>query len=81
MTSAGVSRKIDSLGRVVIPAGMRRRLGLAVGDVLDIAIEDERLVLQKLVPSCALCGNEDTLAIEHQEKLVCRACLDTLRAR
>lgn len=81
MTSAGMARKIDSLGRVVIPAGMRRQLGLEVGDVLDIAIEHDRVVLRKLVPACALCGNDDELAIEHQGKLVCRECLDTLRAR
>jgi transcriptional pleiotropic regulator of transition state genes len=53
---SGIERKIDAMGRVVIPAEIRQTLGLAEGDALDIEVRDGAIVLYSLRGHCALCG-------------------------
>ena len=69
----GTARRIDQLGRVVVPAELRRMLGIRQGDLLDIRVEDGRLVLLKLEPECAICSKVDNL-VELHEKHVCKDC-------
>jgi transcriptional pleiotropic regulator of transition state genes len=69
----GTARRIDQLGRVVVPAELRRMLGIRQGDLLDIRVEDGRLVLLKLEPECAICSKADNL-VELHEKHVCKDC-------
>ena len=64
----------SSDGRVVVPAELRRILGIRQGDLLDIRVEDGRLVLMKIDPECAICGRVDNL-IELREKHVCKDCV------
>lgn len=73
----GTARRIDQLGRVVVPAELRRMLGIRQGDLLDIRVEDGRLVLLKLEPECAFCARVDNL-IEMHEKHVCKDCVREL---
>jgi len=73
----GAARRIDQLGRVVVPVELRRLLGLEVGDLLDIRIEAGRLVLDKLVPACVLCGNDGGLRERHGRH-VCIECVEAL---
>lgn len=73
----GTARRIDQLGRVVVPAELRRILGIRQGDLLDIRVEDGRLVLLKLEPECAICGRFDNL-VELHEKHVCKDCVREL---
>ena len=61
MRSVGTARRIDQLGRVVVPAELRKILGIRKGDLLDIRVEDGRLVLVKIEPECAICGGSDNL--------------------
>ena len=75
---AGVRRKIDDLGRVVIPASMRKVLGIGVGDELDVRVEGETLVLSRPSTACAFCGSDLHLEQVHG-KLVCWSCLAALR--
>jgi len=58
MTSvtSGIERKVDGLGRIVIPAQMRERFGLREGDHVDIAVRDGAIVLTPMHELCALCG-------------------------
>ena len=79
MKSTGIRRKVDDLGRVVIPASMRRSLGIGLGDEVDISIEDGRLVLVKPADRCAFCGSDHDLA-EFRDKVVCWSCTAALRA-
>ena len=54
--SSGVSRKVDRLGRVVLPAEMRKQLEIREGDLMDIAVDDEgRVVLDKVALRCVFC--------------------------
>jgi AbrB family transcriptional regulator, transcriptional pleiotropic regulator of transition state genes len=70
----GTARRIDQLGRVVVPAELRRVLGIRQGDLLDIRVEDGHLVLLKIEPECAICGRVDNL-VELHEKHVCKDCI------
>ena len=74
MRTIGTARRIDQLGRVVVPAELRRMLSIRQGDLLDIRVEDGHLVLLKIDPECAICGRADNL-VEMHEKHVCKDCV------
>jgi transcriptional pleiotropic regulator of transition state genes len=71
--SVGTARRIDQLGRVVVPAELRKILSIQKGDLLDIHVEEGRLVLLKIEPECAICGGVDNLRELHT-KHVCKDC-------
>lgn len=50
MKSTGIVRKVDQLGRIVIPIELRRMLGIDIGDPLEIFLNDERITLRKYMP-------------------------------
>ncbi|MBW7651602.1 AbrB/MazE/SpoVT family DNA-binding domain-containing protein [Anoxybacillus flavithermus] len=58
MKSTGIVRKVDELGRVVIPIELRRTLGIAEKDALEIYVDDERIILKKYKPNmtCVVTG-------------------------
>lgn len=78
MASSGIRRKVDDLGRVVIPAGMRRTLGIREGDTIEVAVEGERVVLAKPRDACVFCGREEDELTGFRGRLVCRDCLASL---
>jgi transcriptional pleiotropic regulator of transition state genes len=75
----GTARRIDQLGRVVVPVELRRLLGIREGDLLDISADGDRLVLQRIEPGCILCGGSDGLHELHG-KFVCAGCRRELGA-
>ena len=79
MKRTGIRRKVDDLGRVVIPASMRRSLGIGLGDVVEITVEDDRVVLVKPAEQCAFCGSQHELT-GFRDKVVCWSCTAALRA-
>ena len=58
MKSTGIVRKVDELGRVVIPIELRRTLGINEKDALEIYVDDDRIILKKYMPNmtCAITG-------------------------
>ncbi len=74
MKSTGIRRKVDDLGRIVIPAGIRRSLNIREGDEVEISVDGERVVLEKPTDLCAFCGSDEGLR-EFRNKVICRACL------
>ena len=73
----GVARKIDQLGRVVLPAEVRREFDLQPGDLVEIAVEAGMIVLTKVEDRCVFCAAEDQL-VEFAGKLVCDDCVTGL---
>ena len=67
MKSTGIVRKVDELGRVVIPIELRRTLGIEEKDALEIYVDDDRIVLKKYKPTmtCQVTGevSDDNLAL------------------
>lgn len=75
MKDTGMVRKVDNLGRIVVPIEIRRALGIAVRDPLSISVEGDRIVLSKYAESCILCGSEKLQgAKEIHGKHVCEKC-------
>jgi AbrB family transcriptional regulator, transcriptional pleiotropic regulator of transition state genes len=74
MKKTGMNRKVDDLGRVVIPAEIRKAFGIREGDHLDIAVDGEHIVLTRLEESCVFCRSVDDLK-EFRGRLVCTGCM------
>lgn len=74
MKPTGHVRRIDELGRVVLPAELRQTLGIADKGELEIYVEGESIVLVKYLPRCVFCGANEGL-VEFKEKMVCLACV------
>ncbi|AOY76662.1 AbrB/MazE/SpoVT family DNA-binding domain-containing protein [Clostridium formicaceticum] len=77
MKSTGIVRKIDDLGRLVIPKETRRNLGIKEGDPVEFYVEDEKIIIQKFQRQCIFCGNQEDLKLV-LDKPVCASCLDTI---
>ncbi len=74
MKSTGIVRKVDELGRVVIPIELRRTLGIDVKDALEIYVDGEKIILKKYEPACVFCSNADGI-IQYMGKNVCKECI------
>lgn len=77
MKSTGIVRKVDELGRIVLPIELRRNLDIEVRDALEIYMDGDRIVLQKYQPACIFCGAEQEL-VNHKGKNVCAECARAL---
>ena len=73
MKSTGIIRKVDDLGRIVLPIELRRTLDIAERDELEIFMEDDRIVLKKFEPACVFCSSEQGL-ISYRGKNICQEC-------
>jgi len=78
MKSTGIVRKVDELGRVVIPIELRRTLQIAEKDPLEIYVDGEKIILKKYEPACIFCGNADNVRI-YRDKNICTSCLEEMR--
>ncbi|HEY3366405.1 MAG TPA: AbrB/MazE/SpoVT family DNA-binding domain-containing protein [Symbiobacteriaceae bacterium] len=74
MKPTGMIRKLDELGRVVIPIELRRVLGMGDGDGLEIFVNGDFVVLRKYEPACVFCGGPELVTF-FKGKNVCQACL------
>ncbi|NEZ74284.1 AbrB/MazE/SpoVT family DNA-binding domain-containing protein [Clostridium botulinum] len=77
MKSTGIVRKVDELGRIVIPKELRRTLNIEEGDGLEIYTEGEQIILKKYEPCCIFCG-EAKEVINFKGKNICKICLKEL---
>lgn len=74
MKSTGIVRKVDELGRVVIPIELRNKFDISEKDPIEIYVDGSSIVLKKYEPNCIFCGNSKNLA-PYKDKLVCSKCL------
>lgn len=73
MKSTGIVRKVDELGRVVIPIEIRNQFNIAEKDPIEIYVDGSSIVLKKYEPNCIFCGNTENL-ISYNDKLICENC-------
>ena len=78
MKATGITRKIDELGRIVLPIELRRSLGIGEKDSLEIYVEDEKIILKKYKQSCAFCGSDENI-VEFKSKFICADCVGQLK--
>ena len=77
MKSTGIVRKVDELGRIVLPIELRRTLDIAERDELEIYLDDDKVVLKKYEPSCIFCGSSCGLVTYHGRN-VCMGCIENM---
>ncbi|MBO8172660.1 MAG: AbrB/MazE/SpoVT family DNA-binding domain-containing protein [Bacillaceae bacterium] len=73
LKSTGIVRKVDELGRVVIPIELRRTLGINVKDALEIYVDGEQIILKKYEPACIFCNSAEDVK-NFKGKLICGEC-------
>lgn len=73
MKSTGVVRKLDTLGRVVIPIELRKTMGIDIKDTLEIYTEGDEIILKKYEPGCIFCGDARSVNL-FKGKMVCEKC-------
>ena len=78
MKSTGIVRRVDELGRIVLPIELRRTLGIDVRDELEIYMDGDRIILQKYEPACIFCGNAKDVE-NIRGKNVCKDCLEEMK--
>jgi transcriptional pleiotropic regulator of transition state genes len=78
MKSTGIVRKVDELGRIVLPIELRRTLEIAERDALEIYVEGSTIILKKYEPACVFCGDAKDVA-NYKGRNICRNCLEEMK--
>lgn len=73
MKATGIVRKVDELGRIVLPIELRRTLDIDIKDPIEIYVEGTSIVLRKYEPSCVFCGSSKKVET-FRGKNICAAC-------
>lgn len=77
MKSTGIVRRVDELGRVVIPIEIRNKFDIAEKDPIEIYVDGSNIVLKKHEESCIFCGSTKDLT-EYKDKLLCYKCIEQI---
>ncbi|NEW08276.1 AbrB/MazE/SpoVT family DNA-binding domain-containing protein [Paenibacillus sp. SYP-B3998] len=83
MKPAGVVRKVDQLGRIVLPKSLRKRYQMNEGDPVEILVQGDHIILERYRPKCVFCGNMDGVS-DFKERHICSMCsaeMNMLKAR
>ncbi len=78
MKSTGIVRKVDELGRVVLPIELRRNLNIEEKDALEIYVDGNTVILKKYEPDCIFCGNAKDI-VNFKGKNICASCLSEMK--
>lgn len=76
LKSTGIVRKVDELGRIVIPHELRRTMGIEEKDSLEIFVDGNKIILTKYAPGCTICGNLENLTYINNHPV----CIDCIKA-
>jgi len=79
MKATGIVRKVDELGRIVIPIELRRTMGIDIKDPLEIFVDGEKIILRKYEPTCIFSGSAENL-INFKGKMISKDILEELTA-
>ncbi|MBO5449100.1 MAG: AbrB/MazE/SpoVT family DNA-binding domain-containing protein [Ruminococcus sp.] len=78
MKSTGIVRKVDELGRIVLPIELRRTYELAVKDSVEIYTDDDKIILKKFQRTCIFCGEAENL-VDYKGKSICANCIAEIK--
>lgn len=78
MRSTGIVRKIDDLGRFVLPIELRRAYDLNIGDGVEIYTDNDMIILKKFQRACVFCNSPDDI-VEYKGRAVCSNCIEDLK--
>ena len=80
MKSTGIVRKIDNLGRVVLPIELRRTFDIEREDPVEIFVDDNYILLKKYQPACIFCGDAKDV-VNFKGKNICKKCLAEMKEK
>lgn len=78
MKATGIVRKVDELGRIVLPIELRRTLDIEIKDPIEIFVDGGFIMLRKYSPQCVLCGSMENVK-EFRGRSICKNCIDELK--
>ena len=81
MKATGDLRKIDELGRLVIPKEVRTDMDLEIKYPIEIFVDQDMIIIQKYYPACTFCGDknkDESKTIQFSGKIVCRSCVQSV---
>ncbi len=78
MKSTGIVRKVDELGRIVLPIELRQGLDIQPKDPVEIYLDGDRIILKKHQPACIFCDSADGLVF-FGDKRICEHCMEKLK--
>jgi transcriptional pleiotropic regulator of transition state genes len=78
MKSTGIVRKVDELGRIVLPIELRRTLDIDIKDSLEIYVDNSSIILKKYEPACIFCGDATEIT-NFKGKNICKNCLNEMK--
>ena len=79
MHDTGIVRRVDDLGRIVLPMELRRTLGINVKDPMAIFVEGERIILTKHKDACTICGSSAKELMEFKGRPLCADCVSGIK--
>ncbi len=74
MKATGIVRRIDDLGRLVLPIELRRVMGIEIKDYVEIYVDEESIILKKYAPACIFCGTADDMEV-YMGRKICKDCI------
>lgn len=77
MRPIGVVRKVDQLGRLVLPKSLRKRFNMNEGDPVEILVQGELIILERYRPHCLLCSSTEQVT-EYRDRFICKNCIGEL---
>ena len=78
MKSTGIVRNVDELGRIVVPKEIRKKMGIASSDPVEIYVDGDKIILTKYAPCCAFCQSENGIT-EFKGRTICKTCLEEIK--
>jgi transcriptional pleiotropic regulator of transition state genes len=78
MKSTGIVRKVDELGRIVLPIELRRTLDIDIKDSLEIYVDNSSIILKKYEPACIFCGDATEIT-NFKGKNICKNCMNEMK--
>lgn len=79
MKATGIVRKVDELGRIVLPIELRRTLNIDIKDPVEIFVDGDSIILRKYQSACVFCGGTDDVK-QIKGKNICANCIEELKA-
>lgn len=79
MKSTGIVRRVDELGRIVIPKEIRKKMDITSENLMEIYVDGDKIILTKDVSACCFCGSREDI-VEFKGRNICGACVGELRS-
>jgi transcriptional pleiotropic regulator of transition state genes len=80
MKSTGFVRRVDNVGRIVLPVELRKTFEIAIKDPMEIYVDGEQIILKKYEPACVFCGQVLEIS-RFKGKNICSCCLENLQSK